>query len=112
MARTKLKDKKITIMGMTEDENELGDPIQIPGPIPGGENIWAYVRHTSGREFYQAAQVQHQVEMIFEVNWRDDVTPDNWIRYKGHDYNITRVDTFEDYKDTLRIYAYRDRGNS
>ncbi len=108
MARTKLKDKKITIMGVTEGQNDLGDPIQIRGPIPGGENIWAYVRHASGNEFYQAAQVQHRVEMIFEVNWRDDVTPKNWIEYKGKVWNIIRVDTFEDYKDTLRIYAYAD----
>jgi SPP1 family predicted phage head-tail adaptor len=102
----RLKDKKITIMGVTEGQNDLGDPIQIRGPIPGGENIWAYVRHTSGREYYAAKQVQAEEEMIFEINWRDDITPKNWIVYKGKEYNITRIDDFEGYKDTLRIYAY------
>ena len=102
----RLKDKKITIMGVTEGKNDLGDPIQIRGPIPGGENIWAYVRHTSGREYYAAKQVQAEEEMLFEINWRDDITPKNWIVYKGKEYNITRIDDFEGYKDTLRIYAY------
>jgi SPP1 family predicted phage head-tail adaptor len=102
----RLKDKKITIMGVTEGQNDLGDPIQIRGPIPGGENIWAYVRHTSGREYYAAKQVQAEEEMLFEINWRDDITPKNWIVYKGKEYNITRIDDFEGYKDTLRIYAY------
>ena len=102
----KLKDKKITIMGDTLGENDLGDPITIRGPIPGGENIWAYVRHTSGREYYAAKQVQAEEEMIFEINWRDDITPKNWIVYKGKDYDITRIDDFEGYKDTIRIYAH------
>lgn len=102
----RLKDKKITIMGVTLGENDLGDPIQIRGPIPGGENIWAYVRHTSGREYYAAKQVQAEEELIFEINWRDDITPKNWIVYKGKDFDITRIDTFEEYKDSLRIYAH------
>ena len=102
----KLKDKKITIMGNIPGENDLGDPIVIRGPIPGGENIWAYVRHTSGREYYAAKQVAAEEEMIFEINWRDDVTPKNWIVYKGQEYDITRIDDFEGYKDTLRIYAH------
>ena len=102
----RLKDKKITIMGVTEGQNDLGDPIQIRGPIPGGENIWAYVRHTSGREYYAAKQVQAEEEMLFEINWRDDITPKNWIVYKGKEYDITRIDDFEGYKDSLRIYAH------
>ena len=102
----RLKDKKITIMGVTLGENDLGDPITIRGPIPGGENIWAYVRHTSGREYYAAKQVQAEEEMLFEINWRDDITPKNWIVYKGKEYDITRIDDFEGYKDTLRIYAH------
>ena len=102
----KLKDKKITIMGDTLGENDLGDPITIRGPIPGGENIWAYVRHTSGREYYAAKQVQAEEEMIFEINWRDDITPKNWIVYKGKEYDITRIDDFEGYKDSLRINAH------
>lgn len=102
----RMKDKKITIWGATYGIDEWGNQVKIPGPIPGGENIWAYVRHASGSEYYGAAGVQQKVEMIFEINWRDDITPKNWIVYKGKEYNITRIDDYEGYKDTLRIYAY------
>jgi len=102
----RMKDKKITILGATYGRDEWGNQVEILGPIPGGENIWAYVRHASGTEYYAARQVQQEVEMIFEINWRDDIGPDNWILYKGKEYNITRIDDFEGYKDTLRIYAY------
>src|SRR5690625_3904723 len=103
----RLKDKKITILHYTTERNEWNEPIQVWRPLDGAENIWAYVRHASGREFFSAAQVQAKVEMIFEINWRDNIEPTMEIEYKGERYNITRIDTFEDYKDTLRIYAYK-----
>ncbi len=106
----KLKDKKITIMHTVTEKNEWGDPVEKTMPIPGGENIWAYVRHASGQEFFMALQVLHRVEMIFEINWRDDIEPTHWIEYKGKRYDITRIDDFEGYKDTLRIYAYAKEG--
>ena len=102
----RMKDKKITIWGATNGRVVWGNRVEIPGPRPGGVNIWAYVRHASGSEYYGAAGVQQKVEMIFEINLRDDLTPKNWIVYKGKEYNITRIDDYEGYKDTLRIYAY------
>lgn len=105
-SKFRLKDKKISICGQGFEEDEWGNQLPIDGPIPGGENIWAYVRHASGNEYFAARQVQQKVEMIFEVNWRDDVTTLNTILYQGKSYNITRIDDFEGYKDTLRIYAF------
>ena len=104
----RLKDKKVTICASGEIVDEWGNIVPFDGPISGGENIWAYVRHSSGDEYYAAAAVQQKIEMIFEINWRDDVTPKNWIEYKGRRYNISRIDDYEGYKDTLRIYAYAD----
>lgn len=102
-----LKDKKIDIVEKTYIEDEFLNKIEVIAPIEGGENIWAYVRHASGNEYYAARQTQQKVEVIFEINWRDDVDPAvNWIMYKGKEYNITRIDDYEGYKDTLRIYAY------
>mgnify|MGYP000883703817 CR=1 FL=1 len=103
----RLKDKKITIWYFTKTHNEWNEVIEEWKPLPGAENIWAYVRHASGQEYFSAAQVQAKVEMIFEINWRDDIEPNMEIEYKGERYNITRIDTFEDYKDTIRIYAYK-----
>ena len=103
----RLKDKKISLLEHREiGRNELNQPIYGWEPKDGGENIWAYVRQLSGREIHSARMVQAEEEVLFEINWRDDITPKNWIVYKGKEYNITRIDDYEGYKDTLRIYAY------
>ena len=44
-------------------------------------------------------------EVQFVINWRDDITTRHIVRYKGVDYDITRVDTFEGYKSDLTLYA-------
>ncbi|MCL2344031.1 MAG: head-tail adaptor protein [Firmicutes bacterium] len=46
--------------------------------------------------------------MIFTaitINFRPDVTQQCAISYRGVYYDITRVDTFEGYKDNLHLYA-------
>ena len=100
-----IKDKKITICDYIEGVNENGYPIEGLFPIPNGENIWAYYRQASGNEFYAAAQVNASIEAIFKINWRDDLNENMIIQYKGKEYNITRIDDYEGYKNDLTIYA-------
>lgn len=45
--------------------------------------VWAYFRNLSGKEVFAAATV----------------------RYNGTLYNITRIDTFEGYKEDLTLYC-------
>jgi hypothetical protein len=46
--------------------------------------------------------------MPFTINYCADVTAaETFISYKGVFYNITRVDTFDGYKDDLKLYAAR-----
>lgn len=103
-----LKDKKISILGIVETENELGETEQSFIPIVGGDNIWAHYRHSSGMEYFQAMQVQARVEAVFTINWRDDLNTAMRILYKNKQYNITRIDDYEGYKKDLKIYAYAD----
>lgn len=49
--------------------------------------------------------VQATEEVQFVINWRDDITTRHIVRYKGVDYDITRVDVFEGYKSDLTLYA-------
>lgn len=99
-----LKDKKITIYRTIITEDEWGNQISSYQPIHPGK-LWAYVRQLSATEYFAAAQVQNREEMLFTVNWRPDITPLNYISYKGTWYNIKRVDTFEGYKENLHLYA-------
>ena len=62
-----------------------------------GRFIWA---------FYASQALQQKEDMFFTVNWRNDISAaDCFIGYKGIIYDITRIDTFEGYKDDLKLYA-------
>lgn len=103
-----LKDKKISIVTLHKGRDEDGYPTgQELKPIPGGENIWAYYRHSTGKEFYEAAKTNVKVEAIFMINWRNDVKTSMQIKYKNELYNITQIDDFEGYKESLKIYTYK-----
>ncbi|EDS77624.1 putative phage head-tail adaptor [Clostridium botulinum C str. Eklund] len=106
-SRTHIKDKKITIMTYTDTKDECGFTIQEFIPLPSGENIWAYYRHTKASEFYAAATLNTKIECVFEINWRDDINTAMRIKYKDELYEISQIDDYEGYKGTLRIYAYK-----
>lgn len=103
--KKRLKDKKIQILKAVYTENEIGEMIPSFEPAHPG-SLWAYVRQLSASEFYKAAAVQTGEEMLFVINWRDDIDPTTHaIKYKGRYYNIKRVDTYEGYKQDVQIYA-------
>lgn len=101
------KDKKITILQWSEGTDQYGQPLEEYIPISGGENIWAYYRQASANEFYSAMQVNVEVEAVFGVNWRGDLDTSMRVRYRGEDYEISRIDDFEGYKKDLIIYAHK-----
>jgi len=104
----RLKDKKISLLEHREiGRNELNQPIYGWGPKDGGENIWAYVRQLSGREIHSARMVQVEEEVLFEINWRDDVNMTDRVLFRGEEYDIVRIDPFEFNKTDIRIYAKR-----
>ena len=103
----KLKDKKIEIFAVTYAGDPGGFPIETLTPI--APPMWAYFRQLSGKEVYAAMSVQATEEVQFVINWRDDITTQHIIRFRGVDYDITRVDPFEGYKSDLTLYAKRKR---
>ncbi|MCY1714030.1 phage head closure protein [Caproiciproducens galactitolivorans] len=68
-------------------------------------DVWAYFRQLSGKEFYAAAAVQATEKALFTIGYRTDITTANFIRFRGVDYDITRIDTFEGYKADLTLYC-------
>lgn len=102
------KDKKITILARQEYENAAGETSTKVMPLPNGENIWAYYRQASTSELAMVAQTKLiQVDVIFKVNWRDDLDTTMEILFRNEKYEITRIDDFEGYKNDLTIYATR-----
>lgn len=105
------KDKKITILEYIEKQNEIGDHDGRYEPIEGLENIWAYYRHLSGKEYFIAAATRSKVEVLFIVNWREKLTSTNPVRirilYNNAEYEVTQIDDFEGKQTDLKIYAYK-----
>ncbi len=101
----KLKDKKIEILAETSVINENGYPETVLQAIC--PPVWAYFRHLSCKEIFAANAVNAQEEVLFTINWRDDVTPAHVVRYKGMLWDVTRVDTFEGYKQDISLYCKR-----
>ncbi|WKY47861.1 phage head closure protein [Eubacteriaceae bacterium ES3] len=100
-----LKDKKIQIFKEDYTENVLGEQVPTLVALHAG-SLWAYVRQLSAKELYEAAAIQSDEEMLFVINWRNDIDPVTCvIKYKGLYYDIKRVDTFEGYKQDIKIYA-------
>ena len=68
----KLKDKKIEILAVQSVINENGYAVETLEPIC--PPVWAYFRHLSGREYHAANAEQMQEEVLFTINWRNDIT--------------------------------------
>lgn len=100
-----LKDKKITIIGQVEYETELGSTGFRDEPIPGGSNIWAYYRQLSMKEKSLLGTIENTAEVLFVINWRNDIDETMKVEYKGIVYEITRIDDFEGYKNDLKVYC-------
>jgi len=106
----KLKDKKIEILAVQSVINENGYAVETLEPIC--PPVWAYFRHLSGRE-YHAANAEHmQEEVLFTINWRNDIKNTHVIRYTGNLFDITRVDIFEGYKRDINLYCKLRKYNS
>ena len=54
-----------------------------------------------------AAATNYKEEVLFTVNYNPEITNTHVIRYKGVLYDITRVDTFEGYKEDITLYCKR-----
>lgn len=97
----KLKDKKINIGEYQYVSDSIGNRKKTLVTIA---TVWAYFRQLSMKEYYGViTQVEEQV--LFQISYRSDITTANVITYKGVDYEITRIDTFEGYKEDLVLYC-------
>jgi len=97
----KLKDKKISIGEYQYITDSIGNRKKKLVTIA---TVWAYFRQLSMKEYYGViTQVEEQV--LFQISYRTDITTANVITYKGAQYEITRIDTFEGYKEDLVLYC-------
>lgn len=87
--------KKIQIQKMTEIADDIGQQ------IPQWQTIfepWASVNGVGGREYYKAAQVNSENDMIFRVRYSrkiaDMLTSEARIIYNGKIYDIKHIEDY------------------
>lgn len=86
----KLKDKKIQILTHTNDTNDNGFPVTAWRPIDEGM-LWAYYRQLSGREFYASAMLNNTEDVVFTINWRNDLDTNCIVKFRGVYYYTPRT---------------------
>ena len=101
----KLKDKKIELLKQVTEHDSEGFSTTTLQPVC--PPVWAYFRQLSGKEVFAAATTNYKEEVLFTINYRTDLTTAHVVRYKGILYDITRIDTFEGYKEDLTLYCSR-----
>ena len=76
------------------------------GPLNRG--VWSGNKRIFAQLFikeYYGVITQVEEQVLFQISYRTDITTANVITYKGVDYEITRIDTFEGYKENLVLYC-------
>lgn len=98
------KDKKVKIIKATKTVNALGQMSNGYQYIT-NQSLWAYADQLSQTQVFNAKAYGDEESYFFVLNYREDLTIYHYIEYKGKYYNITRIDTSDDYKTDLFIYA-------
>jgi len=101
----KIKDKKISIKRNIQTTDNDGFTVTTAQIIH--SNIWAYYRQLSGTEIYANSNTIEDIieDALFITNYYQDITPKDYIIFRGDIYDIKRIDDFEGYKTDLKIYA-------
>lgn len=89
-------------MGLLGDYWKTAYRINTDANLPAGG---AYSRNLSGKDIFAANAINAQEEVLFTINWLDDITTTHVISYNGILWNIMCMDTFEGYKGNISLYC-------
>lgn len=100
---TNLKDKKIRIVGVKQSSGPTGTPIDDYYDLCG--SVWANYRSMSGDEYFAAAAHGVKAQVIFTVNWHEDIEERMYVLFRNKAYRITYIDDLEGYKKDLKLHC-------
>lgn len=102
-----LKDKKADIFKNTGAGGQDSEGYPLPDqwrpitPAP----LWCYTKQLSQDQLYYSHAIGQEETRLFVFNNYPGIVLYDLIRYKGEWYQITRVDTKDDYKGDLFLYV-------
>lgn len=105
--------KKIQIQHCTETKDEIGNTVQEWTLF---HEVWAETKTVGGKEYYAAAQVNSQNDVIFKMRYSRvlsvQLSSEIRIVYNGKIYNVKSIeDTNEQHRETV-IHATVMNGES
>lgn len=96
---------RVTIEQLTETQNEYGEPVSDWSPLA---TVWAEKEDLTGREYYQAQQINAEVTTRFTIRWRDDVKAKMRLKHSGTLYDIASVQDPDGRQRRLILVCSRD----
>lgn len=87
LAPSKL-DRRVDILTVSTGVDAMGGVTYTTAVLA---TVWAEKRDLRGREFFAANAVNAEVETVFRIRYRDDVTPENLISFDGSEFDIVSV---------------------
>ena len=99
-----IKDKKAQIYKFMNVSVGGGMPRDQYIPIAAAP-LWCYTSQLSQNRIYQALGVGKNETRYFVFNYLKNVEVNDALLYRGNWYNITRVDTKDDYNTDTFIYV-------
>ena len=81
-------DAQITLQSATAAQDVFGQPIDTWADLATDPTVWAEVIPLSGRERFQAQQVDAEVTTTFRIRWRTDLDEEMRVVYDSTPYDI------------------------
>lgn len=98
--------KKIEIQALVSGKDRIGNDRAVWQTI---FRPWAEVNCVGGKEYYAAAQVNAQDDMVFKIRYTKKLSgkkaPDVRIVYKGDTYDVKHIDDYMEQHRELVIRA-------
>ena len=69
------------------------------------KTVWAAVKTAKGNQTFFATNMQDVVDHIIYIRWYDGVTSENWVEYKGDNYDIIDVENLDERDEWYALYC-------
>lgn len=97
-------DERITIKRRTQTKNEYAT---LEETVTTVATVWAHVRPESTQEESASQQTEARATYRILIRRRTDLTEDDWIEWRGDDYDIRGIKDWGPREDKLMIKAQR-----
>ena len=99
-----LKDKKAEIFARINEIDSTGATSVHFTPISPAP-LWCYAKQTSQNLFFAQWAYDNEETRFFVFNYNKNIKIYNYLRYRDEWYEITRVDTENDYNGDMFVYV-------